>query len=119
MVNSISWRSKGKSVYGAQFFSTMTLTAIAPSAQATATLLTADTDLIGTVPSGGAVKLPRAQPGRVVTVINQGANSLTIWPYNTTDAINGGTAGAILVGGLAINTVLLFYCGVLGAWWTK
>jgi hypothetical protein len=119
MPNGFAFRTKGRSDYAMQLFSTLLFTAIAPSSQSTATLLTADTNLVNVVPSGGAVKLPRAESGRSITVINgQATNALTIWPY-VGDGINTQSINTILTGNLAVNTAIIFYCGVQGTWWSK
>lgn len=118
MPSGFPYRTKGKSDYVMQFFATQLVTAIAPASQTTATLIVSDTALVNVVPSTGAVKLPRAEAGRSITVINGGANALTVYPY-LGDAINGGSVNAILTGGVAVNAAVILYCGVQGMWWSK
>jgi hypothetical protein len=118
MPNGFPYRNKGKSDYWMQFFPVQTITAIAPSAQVTAALIASDTAYVTVTPSGGAVKLPSAQAGRVITVINNGANLLTVWPF-LGDNINNAGTNLILVGGIASGSILLFYSGSIGFWWSK
>jgi hypothetical protein len=118
MPSGFPYRTKGRSDYAQQFFPTQMITAIAPSSQTTAALIVSDTAFVNVVPSGGAVKLPRAEAGRAITVINAGANALAVWPY-LGDFINTGLVNAILVGGVAVNSAVILYCGVQGTWWSK
>ena len=110
MPSGFPYRNKGKSDYFMQFFPVQTITAIAPSAQVTAPLILSDTAYVNVTPSGGAVKLPSAQAGRAITVINGGANLLTVWPF-LGDNINNVGANLILVGGIAAGVSLNFFCG--------
>ena len=57
------------------------VTAFAGGGQANATALTKDVNFVTTVASAGdSVKLPTAALGKVVTVFNDGANSVNIYP---------------------------------------
>lgn len=60
--------------------------------QATAWLLRAAINVLGTVAANTGVKLPPPTPGLVVTVFNDGASTVKVYG-NTTDTIDG-TAGA-------------------------
>ena len=62
--------------------------------QAAGTQITATITNFTTVASSGVAILPKAVAGSVLLVLNNGANTLTLYPYATTDTIDGGTAGA-------------------------
>lgn len=108
-------------------FSTMTLTgalslnyanalsANSGGVQAAATPITGDVNTFTTVGGAGySGLLPAAAPGRDVTVINEGANYLAIFPAGT-DAINGlGASNAI---NLAAGKKLQFISTATGQWW--
>src|SRR5260221_2320418 len=111
-------RTKGRSDSVFQFFSSQTgIAAVNPGAQATATPLTADQCFIATVPAGGSgVKLPRAQAGRCVSVVNQTATSANVYPY-LGDNINALAANAPLA--VTNAAPAIFLCGIDGTWWSK
>ena len=67
-----------------------------------ATTLTYVYNNIATTGSGAGVKLPPTEQGETITIINSGANALTIYPYNTDSTINGATSLELLAGGSAI-----------------
>ncbi len=119
MPSGFPYRTKGKSDYFFQFYSSQTgIAAVNPGSQATATPLTAETCFVVTVPAGGSgVQLPAAQAGRVITVLNNHATlAIGIYPYSG-DAINA--LGANAPFSLAAVTAAIFYCGVAGQWWSK
>jgi hypothetical protein len=119
MPSGFPFRTKGRSDYFQQFFSTQSsMAAVNPGAQATATPLVAETCHIVTVPAANSgVKLPAAQAGRVITVINAHATlAINVYPF-LGDQINA--AGANVPFSLAAGTTAIFYCGVIQNWWQK
>ena len=62
-----------------QFSATDAITAAGVS-QGTATVLTTDLNIVTTVPAGTGVVLPAGLPGRQVTIANEGANPLLVYP---------------------------------------
>jgi|SRR5579863_1402970 len=92
--------------------------AAAGSSQGTATQLSAGLNTVSTVSAGQGVNLPASAPGLQVTVINTGANPLTVYPaQGASDTINGeaATAGVQLFPGTAAQ----FNCTAAGAWTTQ
>lgn len=57
---------------------------------------------VTTVASGAGVKLPQTEMGETITVVNSGANVLTVYPYSTASTINGATSSELLPGGSCI-----------------
>lgn len=57
---------------------------------------------VTTTGSGAGVKLPPTEEGETITIVNSGANVLTVYPYNTNSTINGAASSEILPGGSAI-----------------
>lgn len=67
-----------------------------------ATILTASTNSVTTVPSGAGVRLPNVKNGTVITVINSGDNNLNIYPDGTSSQIESqgvGNAQYLIPGG--------------------
>lgn len=59
--------------------------------QVAATQLNAATNVVATVATANdSVKLPIGFPGLKVVIINQNANAVGVYGYNSTDTINGG-----------------------------
>lgn len=50
---------------------------------------------VGTTASGSGVKLPPTEMGNVIYVTNSGANTLTVYPYNTSSTINATTSASV------------------------
>jgi hypothetical protein len=60
-----------------------------------ATQLTAISNRLGTVASSTGVRLPRnVEIGGFCEIRNDGANTVNVWPAETTDQINNVTAGS-------------------------
>lgn len=67
-----------------------------------ATALTYVYNNITTTGSGAGVKLPPTEMGETITIVNSGANVLTIYPYDTNSTINGAASLELLAGGSAL-----------------
>lgn len=77
------------------------VTAHAGGGQASATQLTSELNFVTTAASAGdSVRLPFAGPGRVVTVFNDGANAIDVFPLSTEaiDALGADTAYSLAAG---------------------
>ena len=83
--------------------------------QAAGTQITANVSSFATVANGGVAILPKAVAGRRVTVYNYGANTLTLYPSETTTTIDTGGAGASTTLSAA-NRVAVFDCIAAGVW---
>lgn len=129
MANGFIQRFKGKisaiqiflqSPAGQMFQSVQTgIVAHAGGGQANGVPLTAMACFIATVGSAGdSLLLPAAVPGMELSVINQSSTvtgpNVFPQPGQTINALSANTAIAV-----APQTVLMFYCGIAGAWWTK
>lgn len=89
----------------------------AGSVQSQATPITTPIAEFGTVAASTGGLLPPSAPGMQVTVINNGANTLKVYPSGT-DQINAlGTSAAFSMSTPPV--VDLFYCTAAGQWWTK
>jgi hypothetical protein len=74
------------------------------SSLATALVLPSDFNVLTTVAGSTGVTLPGTQPagqgivlpGDTITVVNHGANSLSVYPFASTGKIANGSAGAAL-----------------------
>jgi hypothetical protein len=75
-------------VYGFQ-----SLVAVGPAAQATAPTLNASNIEILAASPAGAVKLPIAYPGQDLSIINNSAQTITIFPQANGDVIQSGATG--------------------------
>lgn len=70
---------------------TVGIVAHAGGGQANAVQLNAATNVVATVANANdSVKLPIGFPGLKVLIINQDANAVGVYGYNSTDTINGG-----------------------------
>ncbi|MDA8049948.1 MAG: hypothetical protein M0002_08080 [Rhodospirillales bacterium] len=84
-----------------------TTTASAVSAagttQGTATSLTAQDNEVGSVTAGSGVIVPAADLGDWITVVNEGANSLLVYPPSGAqwNALGSNVAGVVVAGGVA------------------
>jgi hypothetical protein len=95
--------------------STNAITAFAGGGQASGVLLTSYINRVTIVATAAdSVKLPIAQPGMQITVINAAAaNSLNVFP-GLGDAINAGAANAAFA--VVAAKAATFYCAVAGFW---
>jgi len=87
----------------------------AGTSQATATQLVANINNVTTVAAGTGVNLPASAPGQDITIMNNGANPLLVYPLQgATDTINGVAATT----GIAIHpgTTATFNSSAAGAW---
>lgn len=106
-------------------YSTLTgLTASPTHTQAAATLVTAMQNQISVCATlNDCIRLPPAQPGMEITVVNNGAQSAAAFPSS---AAQGGVTGgdtilpsaqnAVLNAAIAAGAVTIFYCFVAGTW---
>jgi hypothetical protein len=95
------------------------------NSQATALQIAASIGLIevDTVASGTGIALPACVAGTELSVYNNGANTLTVYP----SILNNGLTGAqdtisratTLTGGMATNTTNYFFCAKNGNWAAK
>lgn len=93
------------------------LTAVGTT-QGTALQLSAALNNITSAASGTGVNLPASAPGLSVTVQNNGANAILVYPaQGSSDTINGAaaTTGVLLHQG----SVAVFNCTATGAWFTE
>ena len=117
------WASEGLGTGYAgsnQTFSTAdALSANSGAVQAGATPITTSLARFTTV--GGAnysAALPASAAGLEITVINAGANTMTIWPNGASDTINGNNNASGIPYALSKSGVVTFACTVAGAWHT-
>jgi hypothetical protein len=68
---------------------------------------------VGTTASGTGVKLPPTEMGEVIYVTNSGANTLKVYPYNTSSTINGTTSASV-----AANYTSIFYAVSNTKWYS-
>jgi hypothetical protein len=110
-----------------QTFSTVDgLVASPVQTQAAATLITASQSGFGTVATANdSARLPPAQVGMQIDVINHGAANLQIFPSSQAQ---GGVVGGDRINGAAQNAAFgpvtnavpaIFYCLTAGSWWQK
>lgn len=95
------------------------IVAHAGGGQGAATPLTAMLCFVATVATAGdSLLLPAAVPGLEITVINESATATgpNVFPQSgqTINALAANTAIAV-----PPQTVMILYCGISGAWWTK
>lgn len=82
--------------------------------EATAIAATAGIAVVGTVATGAdSVRLPAAVPGRVIFLVNQGANSMQVFGAGT-ETINGIATGTGVA--QAAGVAALYICAAAGAW---
>jgi 3-hydroxyisobutyrate dehydrogenase-like beta-hydroxyacid dehydrogenase len=92
------------------------VSAAGTSSQSAATALTKDLNYVSTVAANAGVALPTATAGKAIVIVNAGANTLKIWPANTSgNTIDGGSANANTTLTTA-NRIATFYCFANGAW---
>jgi hypothetical protein len=128
-----NWYSEGlgsgfASVGGGAFTTSSyadSLTASATQTQAGGTPITASIAGFSTVGgAGNAATLPPSRPGMIITVINETATSMQVFPASQTQ---GGATGGDLIKPGAQNASInvtnaaptIFYCMTAGTWWTK
>lgn len=100
-----------------QFSTKYGQTALAGGGQTGATAIVAMMTQFSTVANpGDSALLPNAHAGRRVVVMNTGASSMNLWPSNTTDAIDGITAGNPL--SVPVNSVVELFCIKAGQWYS-
>lgn len=101
-----------------QTFSSQTgVVAHAGGGQANATQVVAMQVQVSTVASAGdSIKLPPSQAGLELVIVNNGANSMNVFPA-TGEQINGGGANAAVA--QAAAAVTFYMCFVSGSWVTK
>lgn len=89
----------------------------AGSTQGTATALTTDFNVVTTVSASQGVALPTAATpfGRTVTIVNRGANPLSVYPA-TGAAIDGAAANAAVV--VPVNAEVSFFSSSATQWYT-
>lgn len=97
----------------------------AGTTQATAAALPAGIELleVDTAAASTGVTLPSCLQGTLVSLYNNGANTLTVYPAVANnpvtaaqDTINSGTS---LSGGMATHTAEIFFCAKNGVWAAK
>ena len=77
--------------------------------------MTASINRLTTVTAGTGVNLPSSTAGLAVTVINNGANAVQVYPFQGAgDTING-NAATVGVNQM-VNSVVTYYCTVAGTW---
>jgi hypothetical protein len=111
-------RSKSKSRWDQSWYTVQAnITAKAGGGQSSAVPLTAQNCFVSVVGSAGdSVKLAASQPGMEVTVVNQTATSLNVFPFGAEQINALGASNPIAVAG---STIVIFYTGISGQWWTK
>ncbi len=79
--------------------------------------LTSSTNRLTTVSAGTGVNLPTSAPGLIITLINNGANAVLVYPaQGASDTINGFAATTGVP--MNVNSIAVFYCETAGAWQT-
>jgi hypothetical protein len=87
------------------------------SSQANATQLTAAQVQVSTVAASTAgVKLPPSQPGLQITIVNNGANTMNVYPASGEQINSSGANTAVTQ---TTSTVTIYLCFVTGNWVTK
>lgn len=85
----------------------------AGTTQGTATLLSSLINRITTVGANAGVVLPASAAGLIITVINSGANTLSVYP-DTGSTING--LGTNIPTLLPVGQTVTLFCPVAGSW---
>jgi P2-related tail formation protein len=67
----------------------------AGTTRANATQIVSVFNSVDTVPAGSGVKLPPTEAGSVIYIANSGANTLTVYPYESTTVINQSASASI------------------------
>ena len=105
----------GGTMTGGLIFYGATSISAAGTTQATATALTADYNYVTTVAASAGVILPTPVLGREITVVNRGANPLTLYPA-TGGAIDGaGTNNGVTI---PVNGVIVVSAQSTTQWFT-
>ena len=68
---------------------------------------------VSTTASGTGVKLPQTEMGEVIYITNSGANTLKVYPYNTSSTINGTTSASV-----AANYTSIYYAVSNTKWYS-
>lgn len=112
------WYSEGLATGYVGSFQTLAfidaMTAVA-GGQGSAVALAGMINRVTTCPSSGGVLLPASAGGLMITVINSGANTLSVFPAGS-DTINSLAASAAFL--VPAGGVALFNCTVAGSWFT-
>lgn len=95
--------------------STTTGISAAGSTQGTATALTTDYNVVSTVGASQGVVLPTATAGREVTIVNRGANVLSVYPASGA-AIDGASTNAAVT--VPVNGEISFFASSSTQWYT-
>lgn len=92
------------------------ITAFATGGQASATQLSAQFNLIGTVATAAdSIALPVSAAGRIIYIANRGANAVQVFGV-TPDTINGVATGTGV--SLGANKSAAYFCPVAGQWFS-
>lgn len=93
------------------------ITALAGGAQVGATQIAGQTARVTTVVTAGdSVMLPQALPGMDLMIINDAANTMTVWPFGTDTIDKLAVNTAILQMG---QSVVIYVCMSAGNWRTE
>lgn len=87
----------------------------AGSTQGTATALTTDYNVVSTVGASQGVVLPTATAGREVTIVNRGANTLSVYPATGASIDAAATNAAVTV---PVNGEISFFASSTTQWYT-
>ena len=83
------------------------------SAATDALQLVAVLNNVSTTASGTGVKLPPTEMGNLIFVTNSGANTLKVYPYNTSSTINETTSASV-----AANYTSIYYAVTNTKWFS-
>ena len=106
----------GTATVGGLLLSTTTTITAAGTTQADATVLTNDINVVTTTAASTGVKLPTPAAGRVIAVVNRGANALKVYPATST-AIN--TLGNNAAFSVAANATLTLRGSSAAQWYAE
>ena len=106
----------GTATVGGLLLSTTTGITAAGTTQADATVLTNDINVVATTPASAGVRLPVPAAGRVIAVVNRGANTLKVYPATST-AIN--TLGNNAAFSVAANATLTLRGSSAAQWYAE
>lgn len=103
-------------LFNALFSAQANITATGTTA-ANSTRLTAANNVVTVTAAGAGVDLPNALPGMTVTVFNNSAGAVLVWPLpgQQTIPLGSATPGTASIS-LATLTTAVFVCNTLGIW---
>lgn len=78
------------------------------------TLLTTEINEVSTVAANAGVRLPTAAAGKKVSIVNNGANTLLVWPFSGDDLGAGTNTNTTLAVGVGID----FHCYGSNNWYS-